>query len=282
MAEFAVIGDPIAQSKSPELHAWFFNEMNIKARTERVHCDSTGLDFLMESFKRGKWDGLNITIPHKESVIDYLDRIDPGAKAIGAVNCIVNRDGQLYGTNTDRYGFLKMILENRVDTVEKKCLVLGAGGAGKTAVTVLADLGVTDIHVWSRNYSNAELLVKSLKATEGIFNACNDVDLEIVAGESDILVNCTPLGMGALKNQSPIEAKSITERHTLLDCVYNPLKTKLIFDGEKAGAKTVGGLDMFIYQGLYTMKTWFPDLDWESIPMDDLREFIKILVEKEL
>lgn len=277
MLEFGVIGDPIAQSRSPQLHSWFYKRMKINASTKKIHCNSENLLSLMKSFREGKWKGLNVTIPHKESVIQYLDTIDPGAKEIGAVNCMVNRNGKLHGTNTDKFGFKQMLLENGVDPDGRSCMVIGTGGAGKTAVNVLLEMNVKHVDVWSRSNENAGIFIEKFKDRGLPVSLCSSQDFDDRIKGVSIIVNCTPLGMGSLKELSPVNKDLITEDHILIDCVYNPVETKFLQEGKIAGAKIVNGLDMFIFQGLHTMETWFPEYDWKSLPISDLK---KDLLEK--
>lgn len=278
MIKFAVIGDPIEQSKSPELHDVFFNQMKFEAITEKVHCPKEDLSNTIDKLKKGEWSGMNVTIPHKETVMAFMDSLDIEAKAAGAVNCIVKINGKLEGRNTDRPGFKMMLTKNQIDPSNSNCLVIGAGGAGKTATGILSEMNAEKIFVWSRKEQNAHDLAGIMNYPQSNISVCSDKELSVRAKNADIIVNCTPLGMGSLIGRSPLEPNVYSSRQTVIDCIYNPLKTKMLLDAEKSGAKICTGMDMFIYQAMYALKAWLPEINWSQLDIDHARQFLTQIV----
>lgn len=183
-------------------------------------------DELEEFLKNKDFDGLNVTIPYKSVVIPYLDFISPEAEKIGAVNTIVNRDGRLYGYNTDYYGFCYQIKESGAEVKDKDALVLGRGGASKTVVSVLNDMGAKSVRLFTRDDAGREADFK----------------------DAQIIVNATPVGMYPNTGVSVIDIDAFPKCEAVLDLIYNPAKTKLISDGEKMGVKTANGLGMLVAQ----------------------------------
>ena len=186
-------------------------------------------EYELESFfAQRSFDGLNVTIPYKTTVMPYLDEISPEAQKIGAVNTIFNKGGRLYGYNTDYYGFCYMISEAKVDIKDKNVVIAGNGGASKTAVCVCEDLGAKSVRVITRADNTAENIVKFLDA--------------------HIIVNATPVGMYPDTGVSAIDINQFKSCEAVLDLIYNPSKTKIILAAQKKGIKAVNGLGMLVAQ----------------------------------
>jgi len=275
MKQFAVIGDPVEHSLSPELHAWCFEAMNLQAFTEKVLCKPIELEKTVNLLKDGTWSGMNVTIPHKVNVIKYVDVLDPFAKKLGSVNCLAIENGKIIGRNTDGPAFSKTLEKHGIQVSGKKCLILGSGGVAKTVIQVLAQKKAGKIQVWSRKQVNAENFIKQYAFPSTDLSICSQNDLDKRAQDFEILINCTPLGMGKLKQRSPVASKNLHNRQTLIDCIYKPLKTRFLLDGEAVGAKICSGMDMFIYQALYTMHVWYPDMDWSALSKEKIRLHIE-------
>jgi len=257
---YGIIGDPIEHSLSPLMHNAAFDRM--------------GMDYLYVPFKVGKEDlgkaiecmkalnikGLNVTIPHKVAVIPFLDELDPLAEKIGAVNTIVNEDGVLTGYNTDATGFLQALLERGIEPKGKNIVVLGAGGASRAISFILAE---RDAHLVILNrlleLDWAEELAHRLSQT---FNQevralkLNEENLAIVLDEADILVNATSVGMSPNSDETPVPAQLLKVGLVVYDIVYNPIKTRLLREAEAAGAETISGIDMLIWQGALAVEKW--------------------------
>lgn len=216
-----LIGGSLGHSFSPEIHARLadYAYTLFPMSTEEVG------DFL----RSDRYHALNVTIPHKETVIPFLDALSPEAARIGSVNTITRQNGRLIGDNTDYYGFSYMLNTGGVDPRGKKVLVLGSGGASKTVRAVLADRGAAAIVTVSRT---------------------GDVNYENVYAHTDaaLIVNTTPVGMYPNAGRSPIDMTRFPNVRAVFDLIYNPRKTRLLYDAEKCGIATVNGLSMLVAQ----------------------------------
>jgi len=181
-----------------------------------------------EFLKKKEFDGLNVTIPYKQTVMEFLDCISPEAIKIGAVNTIVNRDGKLCGHNTDYYGFSYEIKESGADITGKDVVVLGNGGAAKTVVCVCNDLGAKSVSV----VTSAELRAGDVEKYYG----------------GQIVINATPVGMYPNTGVAVVDIGKFTKCEAVLDLIYNPAKPQLLLDAEKLGMKTANGLGMLVAQ----------------------------------
>ena len=231
MKHFAVIGDPISQSLSPVLHNEVYYQLGINASFEKIRVQPHALSDFMATHQL---DGFNVTIPHKQTVLPLLDGIDEAAKTIGAVNCVYKDKGY----NTDWIGFKKALQLNHVDLHGKACLILGAGGTARAIAYSLIKSGVSSISVNNRTQNKADELLDWIQSFSPKY---------IKTVSPEIIVNCTPVGMWpSVESQPMIE---IHPNHVLIDTIYNPYETKWLKTGNRLGAKTVSGLDMFIAQG---------------------------------
>lgn len=191
-------------------------------------------EFELDQFMKARdFAAINVTIPYKQKVISYLDELHPTAKAVGAVNTIVNRDGKLIGYNTDFFGFEYMILKNRINIEGKKCLVLGNGGAAKAVIAVLRHLNAGEVLVVSRTPLGDSI------SYEDCYKVHND---------AEIIVNTTPVGMYPNCDQSPLDLTAFMQCEAVLDLIYNPLQTKLTLQAEELGIQAVTGLLMLVAQ----------------------------------
>ncbi len=189
----------------------------------------------LEAFlKSGDFTGLNVTMPYKQSVLPYLDELSEVAQRLGAVNTVIRRNGKLTGHNTDYFGFRYLVEKSGLDVAGKKALVLGSGGASKTAMTVLEELGATVTVISRRGENNYE-----------------NLDLS-----ADLLVNTTPLGMYPHTGFSPVDLSGFTRLCGVLDVVYNPARTQLLMDAERLGIPAFGGLSMLVAQAKEAAE-WF-------------------------
>ena len=213
----------------------------------------------LDSFMKAKdFSCINVTIPYKEDVIPYLDYVDSAAKAMGAVNTIVNRDGKLYGYNTDFYGMKLMIEKNGFDLKDSKVLILGSGGTAKTSRAVAENLGAREIVTVSRsgevNYSNVSELHK----------------------DADFIINTTPCGMYPNNDTYAIDPALFPSLKGIIDAVYNPLKTIIVSKGEDLGIKGVTGLYMLIAQAVLASEKFMDkSLDVEKISDEIFAEITK-------
>ncbi len=257
MKRFAVIGDPIAHTLSPNLHQEVYRQLALDASFEQIHVTPNSLDSFINS---NKLDGFNVTIPHKLSIIPFLKGLDEAAKTIGAVNCVHNGKGY----NTDWIGFLKAMEFNGVDLNGKDCTILGAGGAARAIAYGLVQADVNSILISNRTQTKADQLLDWINS---IFPT------NFQSKNSDIIINCTPLGMWPDTESMP--EVEIQNGQILADTIYNPLETAWLKAGKTKGAKTIDGLDMFIAQGLASADIWFGEKISEKIKLENIKKVLK-------
>ena len=205
--------------------------------------------------RKADFKGINVTIPYKQAVMPYLDCISAPARAIGAVNTIVNRDGRLCGYNTDYGGLRQMALDSGIDFKGASVLVLGAGGAAKTAAAVAADLGAAGVTLSSRHPAPGQLSLETIAAQmhPGIH----------------IIINATPVGMYPRNDGRVAPLDLFPDLQGVLDCVYNPLRTNLVLDAVERGIPSVGGLPMLVYQACLA-REYFTGASVDRAVLDDV------------
>lgn len=254
--EYGLIGEHLGHSFSREIHGMLSTDAY-----ELHEVSRDGLDAFMRerSFK-----AINVTIPYKESVIPYLDYISDDAKAIGAVNTIVNRGGKLFGYNTDFEGLRLTAIKAGIDFKGKKALVLGAGGAAKTARAVAASLGASSVTSATRRQIDGCIDIMPLK------NGSEKVDYEVI-------INATPVGMFPHNADRVVNIDLFPNLEGVLDCIYNPLQTNLVLDAMERGIKASGGLYMLVAQAI-AARNWFVGSNLGQADTDRIYE--KILTDK--
>ena len=267
MKHFAVIGNPIDHSLSPEIFSWVFNSLDIQAEYKKIRVDKEGLPNIIQQIRIGKLDGFNVTIPHKENIMQFLDEINPRAESIGSVNCITKLNSKIIGNNTDWFGFTMAIKINDIDLTGKEVIVLGAGGTARSILFSLKRLGVTRIMILNRTLAKAKTLEDDITISFSLENAKS-----IIKNDS-IIINTTSVGMRS--NQSPIDLGLLHKNQILIDVIYNPIETSLLILGKKIGAKTLNGLDMFIHQGLISLDLWFGESLSKQVNFTQLKTYLE-------
>ena len=256
-----IFGYPLSHSLSPAFQQAAFNHYGLDVRYLAWETPPEGLAEEVAKLRSGDFIGANVTIPHKESVIALLDEVDPLAQSIGAVNTIVKTAGRLVGHNTDAHGFMRELKEDgNFEPNGKRVLLLGAGGAARAAAFALCREGVASITIANRNVSRAETLAAALHndAVSVLAAMLDDTTLEPVALESDLIVNCTSVGMrhGEAEGQTPLSGGIIPHEAVVMDMVYNPQNTPFLAGARSAGATALGGMPMLIYQGAAAFEMW--------------------------
>ena len=248
----AVIGNPIEHSLSPPMHNAAYKQMGMDYVYVAFKIEKDNLSHLIESAKTMGLVGLNVTIPYKTDIIEYLDEVDDTARRINAVNTIRFKDGIARGYNTDGTGAVKSI-EKYTELKNKKVLVLGAGGASKAITFTLLNHGINSLTIANRSRDNAIHLIDNLKKQTG-FDQISYVDIEkadTILEDVDIIINTTPIGMYPnVDADTPIKTEKINENHVVMDIIYNPLETKLLKNAKDNGATTISGTNMLINQGI--------------------------------
>jgi shikimate dehydrogenase len=253
-----VMGDPIEHSVSPAMHNGAFKSMELDYVYVPFKVIKRDLAKSVHAIRALNIRGVNVTIPHKVEIIPLLDRMDPLAKEIGAVNVVVSDDGILTGYNTDAEGFLHVLLEQGVEPEGKTVVILGAGGAARSIAFILAGRGANLILI-NRTPANAAKCAADVSASTGQqveVLALDAKNLSDAMERGHILVNTTSVGMFPEKNDTLVTSNLIRPHFIVADIVYNPYKTRLLAEAERAGAKTINGLEMLIWQGALAFEKW--------------------------
>lgn len=255
-----LLGYPLGQSLSPKMQNTAFEIYNLNKIYIPIEVKTENLETVVSGIKKMNFDGFNITKPHKIEIIKYLHEIDDNAKCIGAVNTVTIKNGILKGYNTDGTGFMKSFEENTGEKIYgKNILILGSGGAARAISLTLALNKAKKIFICNRTYEKAvNLAVEINKLAEDCCVAIPMVyeEIEKASKMSDVLINCTSIGMYPNIDVSPIDKGLLNKNLIVCDIVYNPRKTKLIQYAEELGCKTVEGLFMLLYQGVEAFELW--------------------------
>lgn len=254
-ALYGVFGNPIGHSKSPLIHNFLFQYHHINAVYLAFKPDS--IANAVDSIKSLHLKGASITLPFKEVVMEFLDGVDDDAKSIGAVNTIVNREGVLWGYNTDYMAAVEPLSPFHI--AEKRVCIIGAGGAAQAiAYGIYKRKGRLTIVNKSKN--KGEYLAKKYDAA---FYLLEDT-LGLAQIRPDILINTTPVGMYPKISEQSFPAEFINNNTIVMDIVYNPIKTKLLSEAQSIGCRVIDGLSMFLYQGARQFELWTgirPDIE---------------------
>ncbi|HEY5005647.1 MAG TPA: shikimate dehydrogenase [Ktedonobacteraceae bacterium] len=272
-----LIGDPVAHSFSPRLQQAAFDALGIPARYELWHTPAIQLLERVRSLCDKDYLGANVTIPHKQAVIHLLDKIDPLAGRIGAVNTIVHRNDYLYGYNTDAPGLLHALQEQGLGTlladgqVSLKgytALLLGAGGAARGAAFALASAGVERLIIFNRHLERAQLLAADVQQNyDGAIFSLNDANF-LIPHSASIIINATPVGMHEDISPLPPEVLARFDSDTFVyDMIYNPTQTYLLCQASIMGLRNANGLSMLLHQGALAFTHW----TGEPAPLDIMR-----------
>ena len=258
---FAVIGDPIGHSLSPVMQNCFINQFGLDAVYMAFHVKNSNLQTCVEGMKSVGIGGLNVTVPHKEAILPFIDAKSEEVLKLGAANTLKNVDGHIEGYVTDPYGFTESIFQNRGRFKDAKVMLFGAGGAAKSVAFALSMLGVQRLIVSDLVAEKTRELVSLCRDSFGLAQTSSlsdsDASLSDILADSNIIINATAVGMHPLQEKSVVEEFSaISNNHFCYDLVYNPGKTKFLRHAEKAGAAIQNGLDMLIFQGLQSMRIW--------------------------
>ncbi|MCH8011285.1 MAG: shikimate dehydrogenase [Candidatus Marinimicrobia bacterium] len=278
---FAVIGNPVAHSLSPDLHNWIFKQLGIDAHYKKIETTRDGIPDIISRLRRGQLNGINVTLPHKQEIIPYLDSVNPRAQLIHVVNCVAIQDKKLTGYNTDWFGFITALEQKKIDVKGKICLILGAGGVARSVLYSLIQYRAQKIILASRIIKKGKTLIKSLspffKKTVVISISFNEIEQYI--SKDCVIINCTPVGMTPDSSVSPLAKQLLQKEQILIDTIYNPINTKFLMDGQALGVKTLGGLTMFIYQGIASLELWLNNAVRENVNINELKEYLQSQIE---
>ncbi len=260
----ALIGKPTSHSVSPKLFALYAKEFNLEYSHLKIDVEPKDLSTSLQAIKKLNFNGLNITLPHKIKIMKYVDIIDPEAKAIGAVNTVVNKGGKLFGYNTDSYGAVATIKQWIKNLKGKDVLVLGTGGASRALVYGLLKEGAI-VTVAFRNPKSirTKSMFKDFKnKVKFIENSESNLVKNTIACQ--IICNATSCGMNHELDQTPLSLKVLKlsakssdfAQKLFFDVIFNPYKTLFLKNARKFKAKIQGGTEMMIYQGIKAFNLW--------------------------
>ena len=263
MKKFLVIGNPIQHSLSPTLHNHWIKNNGIDAIYEKQKLNESGLEQIIEDIKKEKINGVNVTVPFKNIIIPFLDELSIEAEKTQSVNTLYLKDNKVVGHNTDIIGFETSIEKSKYDVVNKKVLILGAGGVVPSIIFALNKMKVSKIIISNRTKEKAQNLKK-------IFNNIELIEWGEVPN-FDMIINATSVGLKQDDNIK-LNFSSISGNRFFYDVIYNPSETNFLKTGKKLGNKTLNGKLMFIYQGLAAFNIWHglkPDVDENVIKLLD-------------
>ncbi|MEZ5388028.1 MAG: shikimate dehydrogenase [Prosthecobacter sp.] len=273
-ARLAVIGDPIAHSRSPQMHNPALRTCGIEAQYIRVQVPEGRVGEAFHQFIKCGFIGVNVTIPHKFEALAAVDEVDELASALGAVNTLVIRDGKLLGRNTDGPGFLRSVKEAfGAEVKDLRVMILGAGGGAGRAVAVQCGLErCRKLILVNRSPAKAETVAGEIRAVGRCDNVVvapwNDSSVATAAADVDLIVNATSLGMKDGDAQL-LPASALQQRHLVFDMVYRAGgETPLLADARAVGARVVDGLSLLLHQGAISFEHWFD----RPAPLDAMRQ----------
>ncbi len=257
MKKFAIIGYPLKHSASPGIHNTAFQYYRMDAAYDKLEIDPVQFDVKLSKIKKESWSGFNVTIPYKQSIMTYLDRIDKAAQRIGAVNTVkVENDGSWSGYNTDYVGFLQPLEPYHPQI--RSGLLAGAGGAARAVAFALCDLPYIErICLLVRSKQKGEMLLQDLKKYKSIEYYLVEMGNDKSEREYDLLVNATPVGMGELRGQMPFEPQSYAHKNTVVyDLIYNPVETIFLQAAKRTGLHIINGWPMLLGQAEEAFRIW--------------------------
>ena len=268
--KFGIIGNPIKHSLSPVLHEYWFKKYNIDAEYSIIEASDKDLSQIIEKIKQGYLSGINVTLPFKQKIINYVDKVVNDAELTGSVNTIfLNNNKTVIGENTDVYGLQAAYLKEIDSNSNQKALVIGAGGVSPSIILSIKKSGIKNISLTNRTNEKCIFLKKK-------FNFLTIIpwtDLKSEIKNFDIIINATSLG---LKNGDDFNFNfsNTKDEAIYIDTIYNPLETKTFKYLKEEGRRVFNGLDMFIYQGQKSFYLWNkinPEIDDKLIELLNLK-----------
>jgi shikimate dehydrogenase len=253
-----VIGDPIEHTLSPTMHNAAFQALKIDYIFLAFKVQTSELEKAINGIRALGIQGLNVTMPHKNSIIKYMDELDPTAKTVASANTILNKEGKLFGFNTDGVGALNALEQNGVAVKGKKILLLGAGGAAKAIAYTLSQ-ETDELIILNRTIKPATDLADLLRKKFGGKIKADELTPKMIKSnlaKADVLINATSVGMEPNADQTIVSPEWLKPDLAVMDIVYNPLETRLTKDAKAADLKVVSGVEMLIYQGAASFEIW--------------------------
>jgi len=251
--KFALLGEKLGHSLSPQIHNLIFHKLGIEGQYDLLEVENSALDATIGRLSE-KYAGVNVTIPYKVAVMKNLTFVSPEAKAIGAVNTIYFKNGEKLGYNTDYFGFGLLLAHNDIAVENKDVVVLGSGGAARAVLQYFADNCAKRITVASRNPQDINNKFSAFGTLSKMI--CVDYEQLSAFGGGDIIVNTTPVGMYPHMQASPIPQEVVAGYGAAIDLIYNPAETLFMSFAKKVGRKNCNGLYMLVAQALAAEEIW--------------------------
>jgi shikimate dehydrogenase len=277
MKRFGVIGHPVAHSLSPLMHNTAYSLLGLECTYEAIDVAPVLLSEALKDFANKGFSGLNVTIPHKESVPMQMHELSDEARAVGAVNTILFESGRLRGDNTDVYGVAATLAPYQTSFHKERVLVLGAGGTTRAIIyALLTRFSPSEIVIANRNHARADRLVRhfqpyakdvALKAS-----AADQTTLSHLAADARLIINSTSMGMSPAIDASPVgDWVNFHSQQIVFDLIYTPFETRLLALAGRSGARTINGLEMFLQQGARSFELWLG----KKMPVEQIRPVIE-------
>lgn len=276
----AVIGDPIAHSLSPVMQNWMIRQFGLNAVYVAFHIRSSQLESCLQAVRTLGIGGLNVTVPHKEAILPFVDTKSADVELLGAANTIKNADGHLHAHVTDPYGFIESLGDNRDRFPGANVLLFGAGGAARSVCYALSRLNIASLYISDIIPAKADelqsLAQNRLQMTNVHTFTTGDPHVHNYIDNCRIIINTTAVGMHPDTGRCVItDFKSITSKHFIYDVIYNPNYTALLVNARKQSAVVQNGLDMLIYQGLESLRIFTGEqLDLSPAQLAELRKIM--------
>ena len=251
---YAVIGDPIDHTLSPNIHNAAFRSLDLDCTYIAYKIQKDELPSGIQALKAINITGFNVTIPHKIEMLKLLDEMDTTCKVIGAVNTVLNDDGKLKGYNTDMVGFLDPIKRKNLIIKDSQVLLLGAGGASRAIITGMIKEKAKKITIANRTINNANNLAAFAKKLGGNVNIVSLEEANELVSEYKFIINSTSLGMN--NEASPISTDGIGKNSIVYDIIYRPVNTDLIKKSKENGATIIYGYEMLLSQAACAFEIW--------------------------
>jgi shikimate dehydrogenase len=254
MIRAGVIGHPIAHSRSPKIHGFWLREHGIDGEYTAIDIAPDNLREGVDDLIHAGFAGFNVTLPHKQKIMALCADVDATAQAIGALNTVIIRNGKLYGSNTDAFGFMENLREHAgsLNFTTVRVLVLGAGGAARAVVYALQQASVPDIAIANRTREHAEKIAADFRGVRVL----DWDDRSRSLGAIDLLINTTSLGMTG-KDPLQIDLSALPKNAAVNDIVYAPLMTSLLIAARERGNPVITGIGMLLHQARPGFKAWF-------------------------
>lgn len=263
---FGLVGEKLKHSFSPTIHSIIFNELYMEGYYDLFEIRKQDLEAAVCGLNAIGARGVNVTIPYKVNIMEYLDEVSHEAEKIGAVNTICFKENKTIGYNTDYFGFGIMLDKHNIDIRNKEAVILGTGGASKAVLQYLIDKGIKEIVFVSRD-------IDKTKEKFEDYRIISYEDLKNI-NNKDIIINCTPCGMYPKVKNCPVSREDISKFQAAVDLVYNPMETLFLKYAKNRGVKEVNGLYMLVGQAVKAQELW-NDIEISSEVIDSIYEKIR-------